>query len=238
MHYLLNEIDFHLDGLIELLDTDDRAWVLGGVVLLEELRNRTIERVPLDSLVKRAFDEDDFPAVPFPFTPGDLEWTPEGEFDCADSTVDVNGTMALDVKLATDRRCAVGEALTRHRLDDGSLQPTHVMLSDVEAVLIDCMSLARALAAETGYAGPALLLLEIECRSDQPLELRAYEGNGEVLRPAAGYNFFAPMRLPFTLPLNAEEEAELLWDVARDLSLQFGVVEPQLIRDPLLHPVH
>lgn len=238
MHALLNKIDGYLDGLVSLLDTDKRAWVLGGVVFLEELRQRSIEQVPLGTLVERAFDDAGFPAVPYPFSPEGLDWKVADKFDYADTSVEVNDIVGLDLKLATDRRCAVGEGLSRIRLDDGSSQPTHVMLSDAEAVAADVMSLARALAHDTHYEGPALLVIEVRCDSpDAPLELRAYdEGNGEVLRPAAGYDFFAPLRLPFDFPLTPEEEQRLLWDLARDMCLQFGVFEPQLTQRPA--PAH
>lgn len=234
MHTLLNKIDSYLYDLGALLDTTERAWILGGVVFLEELLERSIEQVPLASLVEKAFADDVFPAVPYPFTPHGLTWNVHDKFDYADTTVDVNDTFGLDVKLATDRRCAVGEALTRSRFDDGTL-PTHVLLSDVEAVAIDCMALARALAAHTHYEGPALLLLEVLCdHPHNPLELRVYdEGDGERLRPAAGYSYFAPIRLAFDLPLTHTEEEHLLWDLARDTCLQFGVFEPQLIRPPM-----
>ena len=234
-HALLDKIDGYLDGLVSLLDTDERAWVLGGVVFLEEVRQRSIEQVPLGSLVERAFEEDGFPAVPYPFTPEDFDWKVADKFDYADSTFDVNGHLGLDVKLATDRRCAVGQALSRNRLDDGTSNLTHVMLTDVEAVIMDCVALARALASHTRYEGPALLLIEVHCNSlTTPLELRVYdEGSGDRLRPAVGYDYFAPMRIPFTFPLTPGEERELTWDLARDLCLQFGVFEPQLIRPPV-----
>lgn len=239
MHALLHKIDGYLYDLVTLFDIDKRAWVLGGVVFLEELRQRSIEQVPLSSLVERAFADDGFPAVPSPFTPRDLAWKVHDKFDYADTSIDVNDYIGLDVKLATDRRCAVGEGLSRARLDDGSLQPTHVLLSDVEAVAVDCVALARALSAHTHYEGPALLLVKVLCESPEaPLELRVYdEGNGEHLRPPAGYRYFAPMRMPFNFPLTEDEEQRLLWDLARDMCLQFGVFEPQLIRPPSLQHV-
>lgn len=217
------------------LDVHQRAWIVGGVALADAPEDTEGNRVELDTLIDSAFSADHYPAVPFPFHRSEISWRQVNTTLIGGRHTNPDDEIQFDVNLVTDRRAWLGEAMTRAVLDsDGVPHPTHVMLSDAEAVLADALSLGRSLASTTGYTGAATLVLEIVCESEHPpLELRAFdEALGKSLRPETGFSHFVPVRVPLHFPLSDEDEAQLLWQTSSDIATQFGVFDPQLIEHP------
>ncbi len=214
----------------ERLDSHERAWAV-GVGMLTRFSGQ-FEPAELRPVIGRAFDAGDFPSGPFPFAPAHTEFSTDGARQEAAARFDLRGGRHFEYRVGLNPRGLLSVALTRSGcLDDGSVEPSHVMLSDVESVLSDTLVLLECLAGELDYAGPRRLLIGLV--SDipgQPLELRAYdEDGGDALRPAAGYNEFSPIVVEYPGRLDKEQTERQLWDTALAISLAFGVFVPQMV---------
>ncbi len=211
-----------------VLDTDARAWVIGVGQLVDCADRRP---VTADVVVQRALTAGLFPAGPFGIAPELVEFSyaESGALDTA--ALGAAGAPSFEARVVVEAR-GIAVALTRSgRLDDGSVEPTHVMLSDVEAVLVDIVELVLAYAGETGHAGTARVRVGIECAvPGRALELRVYdEWCGDNLRPAAGYSRFDPVEVIFPGRLDEDAAEQLRWDTAVRLAHTFGVFVPQLV---------
>ncbi len=212
------------------LDVETRAWVI-GVGRLTRVRGGS-EPAELRPVVGSAFDSGAFPAGPFPFTPGLAQFATFGSRQEAVAQFDLEAQRRFEYRVGIGAQGLLSVALTRSGcLDDDTARPSHVMLSDVESVLSDTIVLLECLADELDHTGPRHLMIGIA--SDVPgedLELRAFdEDGGDALRPAAGYNAFAPVVVEYPGRLDAEEAERLLWETALSISLAFGVFVPQMV---------
>ncbi len=212
------------------LDAQERAWAV-GIGALTRFSGH-FETAELRPVIGRAFDAGDFPSGPFPFTPAQTEFSGDGRGEEAVARFELSSQRQFEYRVGLTPGGLLSVALTRSgRLDDGSVEPSHVLLSDVESVLSDTLVLLECLAGELEYAGPRRLLIGLV--SDvpgRPLELRAYdEDGGDALRPAAGYNEFSPIEVEYPGRLDAEQTERLLWETALAISLAFGVFVPQMV---------
>ncbi|QQS02310.1 MAG: hypothetical protein IPK37_08335 [Austwickia sp.] len=210
------------------VDSDARAWVI-GVGRLTECAD--LQPVSTRALLAGASARGVFPAGPFGVAPELVEVV------FLDAEQRAEATLAIDQPPSFVARMGLAgpgvyTAMSRSgQLDDGSREPSHVMLSDVEAVLIDTLELTEAYAAELGYAGPAQVLVGVESAvPGRPLELRVHdELCGDNLRPAAGYSSFDPLRVDYPGRLDEESAEQLRWDTAVRIAHTFGVFMPQLV---------
>ncbi|MCB1252410.1 MAG: hypothetical protein M9891_03960 [Austwickia sp.] len=213
---------------VAALDTDTRAWVV-GVALLEELAGPV--PIPVGRVLERAIADGTFPSGPFAVAPGEVDVELAADGRSAEATLEVAGERSYQARAGLDGR-GVSAALTRSGLlDDGSVEPTHVMLSDVESVLVDIVAIAESLAAEIGYFGAVRVMVGIACAvPGQNLELRVYdELCGDNLRPAAGYTHFEPIVLDYPGRLDEAAAEALRWENAVRIAHAFGVFLPQLV---------
>lgn len=212
------------------LDADARAWVVGvGVLTRYAGPSETAELRPV---IGRAFDAGDFPSGPFPFAPVRTDFSTDGARQEAVACFESGSRRQFEYRVGLAPGGVLTVALTRSGcLDDGSVEPSHVMLSDVESVLSDTLVLLECLAGELEYAGPRRLRIGLVSEvPERPLELRAYdEDGGDALRPAAGYNEFPPIEVEYPGRFDKEQTEHLLWDTALAISLAFGVFVPQMV---------
>lgn len=233
--HLATHLDKALNDVVPALDTDKRAWMVASVALADTDPGATDTPVTPDAIIDHAFSYDTYPAVPCPFDPATLTWEKHGSHQVCNHRVEAYGDLHFDVMAASDSRTWVGKGLTRAVLEtDGTGHPTHVMLTDVEAVIADALTLGQSMGELLDYNGPAVLAVDIISDSDTaPLELRSYdEDQGDKLRPEAGFNTFTPVRTALELPLTDESGTEVLWNVCRTVAEQFGVYEPQMVPRP------
>ncbi|MEP7160915.1 MAG: hypothetical protein ABI746_07410 [Dermatophilaceae bacterium] len=212
------------------LDVHTRAWVI-GVGRLTSLQ-RSFERAELRPVVGSAFDSGAFPSGPFPFTPGLARFATVDRRQEAVAQFDLDAQRRFEYRVGIGGQGLLSVALTRSGcLDDGTAQPSHVMLSDVESVLSDTIVLLECMAGELDDTGPRRLMIGVA--SDVPgedVELRAFdEDGGDTLRPAAGYNEFPPIVVEYPGRLDPDETDRLLWETALSISLAFGVFVPQMV---------
>lgn len=211
------------------LDVERRAWIVAAAHCVDPL---PAPAPRLAAVAQRAMDSGEVPAGPYAFRPGPAALDVSGADRQVELTCHLDGGRRLQGRITLEESGVLCEALTRSgHLDDGSHEPSHVMLSDVESVLVDMVHLVEACAAETGYRGAVRLMLGVACEiPGTPLELRVYdEAGGDLLRPAAGYDRFDPVILEYPVPLGEAERAHLLWDTAVAIGYAFGVFLPQLV---------
>lgn len=210
------------------LDTDARAWIV-GVGLLSELTNPP--PVSIHRVLEHAASRAQFPSGPFAVAPGVVEVEMSADGLRAGATTGTRGQPVFEGRIELHGP-ALSVALTRSGvLDDGAVEPSHVMLSDVEAVLVDLVELMEAYASECAYAGPTRVHVGIESAvPDRPVELRVYdELCGDNLRPAAGYSHFTPIDFGYPGRLDPDAAEQVRWDSAVRAAHQFGVFVPQLV---------
>lgn len=216
------------DCALGRLDTQTRAWVV-GIGLLGTPGQRPsvgVQRV-LDAAQARGT----FPSGPFAVAPGVAHVEVSDDGRIADAHTDLGRDRPFQGHAFVGDG-VVAVALTRSgMLDDGSSEPSHVMLSDVESVFVDAVELVEAYAAELGHRDDATVLVGIGCDvPGRPLELRVYdELGGDNLRPAAGYTRFDPIRVTYHSPLSDDELETLRWDTAVRIAHAFGVFLPQMV---------
>ncbi|MBW3086987.1 hypothetical protein KEM60_03217 [Austwickia sp. TVS 96-490-7B] len=215
---------------LTLLDPHRRAWVV-AVVRFAGVG----ERIDLTQAVPLAILEGLFPSGPFAFqVRGMSAMSAElvGGPDCPVGRVGDSADRYVSLRMCSGTPGTLAVGLTRSgRLDDGSVEPSHVLLSDAESVLTDTCALVQACLTLLDHRGVVELLLRVACDiPGRPVELRVYDEDcGDTLCPPSGRHAVAPLRLSTVAPISQVEAERVVWEAASTLATAFGASRPQLL---------
>ncbi len=216
------------------LDTYERAWIIGVGRLVDlEPRGPFSDR-DVQAVMEAVYAGGDFPVGAFRFAADADELEVNPTYQMAIFRHDLGDQPYLETKIAFGIAGFVAEGFTRSGwLVDHSREPSHAVLSDVEAVLAETTVLVNATARRLDYRGQCRLTLGIVSNvPDRPLRLRAYSEETGDLLPADVHTGFEPLEWEFRPGLERCDAHRLLWSVSQQAAEQFGVSQPQLLRDP------
>ncbi len=223
------------EGAVPLLGAHDRAWILGIGRCVDRAVAPDSSGIDVEHLIVEAYEAGGYPAGPFPFTPTTMTVERNPLYQVARAEFPLPCDLSLRCRVAIAEPSVLLEGLSRGNcVVDDVTRRSHVMLTDVESVLMDTVTLIETAARRVGYEGPCRIMIALACDiPGEPLELRVYdEGDGNVLRPAAGYRDFAPVFVEYPGRLSQDEMEHVLWEAALEIALRFGVFAPQMVGRP------
>lgn len=223
------------EGAVPLLDAHRRAWVLGIGRCVDLESNPDSPGLDVENLIVEAFETGDYPAGPFSFTPSAIGVERNSLYQVARAEFPLPCDRSLRCRVAVAEPSVLIEGISRGGcVFENETHSSHVLLTDVESVLMDTLTLLETAAEQVGYSGPRRLMIALACDiPGEALELRVYdEGDGNVVRPPAGYRDFAPVFVEYPGPLSPEETEQVLWQAALEIALRFGVFNPQMVGRP------
>ncbi|WP_168582698.1 hypothetical protein [Gephyromycinifex aptenodytis] len=116
---------------------------------------------------------------------------------------------------------------------DEPRRASHVLLADVEALIVDCRALAETAAHSLGYRGRVEMLVGIACDvPGQALRLRRLDHETGEMAPADETSSFEPIITSFDTDPAYPDRAKWCWDVAQRAADRFGAPAPQLVLPP------
>lgn len=224
------------------LDVDQRAWVIA----IGRHHDRAIDVVPDDELLRRILDSayatGHFPTGAFEYVAHDVEIVRGAQHSqILMQAADPVGAPYLECIIGFGTDGFLGVAMTRSgHLDDGPATPGHVLLCDVESVLLDAAILLDVYQGATGVTGDSTVSVMIASAvPDSPLRLRALDEETGALAPAlpAGpAQDFTPVSFDIHTDDDVETSRRKLYQSLTQAAVQFGVSKPQLLGDPDRHP--
>ena len=214
------------------LDTGARAWVVGATrfVDADDLSARRIRDI--GRLLEMAWRTGQFPVGPLAYQPGapTIDIRPDRHHARIDMLA--NGAPFISVSLTLTPTGTIVCGTRSGKLADGIDEPSHVLLTDVEAGIVDLITFTSLRAKQIGYSGEVELALDLYSRvPGRPLQLRCYdEVSGDLASGAAPGTFTVPTAR-FGLR-DGRQVGRVTLDVLQDVARQFGAGGPQLITEP------
>lgn len=219
------------------LDTRDRAWV----VAVARLVGREDDPIPsvdhLTAVLAGLESRGDFPSGPFRYVDAEVTRDLHDVYRAARRQVDVDGEPYLDSVVGFGHAGFLAMGLTRSGriAEDEPQQPTHVLLADVESIIVDMRAFAEEAALDAGHVGRVEVLVGIACEvPDQPLMLRHLDqATGVLLPPDESLTTFTPIISSFEAGPGHAGRAAWCWENGVIAAEQFGAVSPQLVVPPM-----
>lgn len=218
------------------LDVQSRAWVVG----VGRLVGNEGDDVPDGALIRRmleeAYDSEEFPAGQLAYVPDREPVRVNPEFHMVTvSHATEDGEPFLELKIGFGIAGYVAVGFTRSgRMGDEQVEPSHVLLADVEAIIIDVAHLLTLLAEHRDYAGDCQVIVSVASEvPDRPVRLRAYDETiGELIPADRCPESFTPLIGTFRTPVDRSAFHRYGWELAKQAAAQFEVSGPQLFVDP------
>lgn len=222
------------------LDTDRRAWVIGIAWLREAANTRTREGAAVDTILRSCREHAEFPSGAMGYVTLDGEPEVNEMFQMASMHHRLNGADYLDIRIALGAEGFIGYGFTRSGvLADHPGQPSHVLLTDVEAAIADLGTLSASTVAHLGYGGPVEVVVGVCWTGAEPLRLRALDPDTGELGECQEAPF-GPVFGAFRGDQDFSSQYPEVLRMATEAARQFGMEEPQLMtaRESLLVDVH
>lgn len=218
------------------LDIGGRAWVIG----IGRLVGNEADDIPDEALMRRileeAYDSEEFPAGQLAYVPDREPVRVNPEFHMVTvSHATPDGEPFLELKIGFGIAGFVAVGFTRSgRLGDDRVEPSHVLLADVEASIVDVGHLLTLLAQHRDYVGECEVIISVA--SDvpgRPVRLRAFDETvGELIPADRCPEAFETLIGHFRTPIERPAFHRYGWDLATRAAAQFEVSTPQLFVDP------
>lgn len=211
----------------DALDTQRRPWLLGVAHLVDHPLSGEFSEESVQSVIDIAMATVQSPSGPVDFIPSVFAQTLNTDYRMI--TLAGDAAPHLELKIGFGIAGVVAVGLTRSDvLDDGSTRPGAVVLTDLESVLADTVTLAIGSAIELGYtrATPAPSTSGSRSRTtattsssrasaSRRTAARCSRADGSAFEPVGG-------RLRFTMQTTPRQVHEFLYDLAVDASGQLG----------------
>lgn len=186
-------IEAALAGAKAALDIQDRLWVIGVARLADIPEIREFSEAEVREVIDLARETSDFPSGPAGYLPDGV--TQELEEDYRLVSLAHPDAPHLQMKLGLGIAGFVAIGLTRTgNFGSGIVDPSGVLISDVESVMADVYTLALTAAVLLGYFGPidmAFTLSDVGPGA-QPSFYALDETTG---RPVRTFSLSAPMEV-------------------------------------------
>lgn len=217
------------------LDTASRAWVV-GIGKFAQSEGIDAHQAFLKPILEESFALGYFPQGPFSYVSRSYELEDQPEFARVILRADHKGEPHLEYQIAIAPMGFIRIGLTRSgRLGSGPVSPSHVLLSDVESLLLDVALLGEVTGRQTGQSGELEIAVGIVSEvPGQPLRLRAFdESTGELCPPLAGDadQVFTPVGVRIDRALGEAEVYAAVFQAGRAIAAQFGA-SPQFMPHP------
>ena len=220
-----------IESASDVLDTQQRTWLLGVAHMTDYPSSGEFSEEAVRRVIDIAMSTVQFPSGPIDFIPAGFTQTLNPDFQM----ITLAGETAphLELKIGFGIAGVVAVGLTRSdTLDSGATHPGAVVLTDLESVLADTVTLALGSALELAYTGPIDFRFAVaQRRADVEVTFFAIDEDSARLQecPDCGPDF-DPVggRLLFTDQTTPRQVHKFIYDMACDASRQFGVV-PQLV---------
>ncbi|MDO5629133.1 MAG: hypothetical protein Q4G43_12510 [Mobilicoccus sp.] len=233
----LDALHVGLDGAIDLLDTERRAWIIGVGWLSGVAPTREAPDVAtVDGILAWTRTTSLFPSGAMRFVEDD-----QVEFLAADVSSmkyrhrDPRGQDFLEVLAGFGPYGFVATGMTRSgNLGAERDKRSHVLLTDLEATCVDLLVLSRAAAEAYHYDGPIDLLVGVSSLvPGEQLALRCFDpATGDLTPEADAARIFDPVHTRVSASGSDEARYERLFDLAVEAARQFGQDRPQFMLAP------
>ncbi len=220
------------------LDIERRAWVVGIARYLEAPSDLTIGAQELREILDSAYASGEFPvgAGGYVCHEVSIEVLPSHSQATLRASAD-DGSDFIEYQVGFAPNAYLGVAMTRSGHFPGFAKaPGHVLLPDVEGVVLDLAVLLDHAGRVLELGGPTHFAVEIlsEIRG-HPLRLRCLDvETGELClaRPGDEPEEFQPVSVRLYREMDVDAGHRLMYRALSEVASQFGVAAPQLLPDP------
>ncbi|MDO5628971.1 MAG: hypothetical protein Q4G43_11680 [Mobilicoccus sp.] len=205
----------------------DKVWVVCVVHLAGLPHDFTFTAETARSVLDEAQANTEFPTGAFQFAAGGYQIVTNPDHRIV--TLGSESAPHLEAKFGFGDAGVVATGFTRSgQLDDGTVNPGAVVLSDMEAVASDAVILAFEAAVALGYEGPVEAMIGVSSRGT-PLSLYTIdEIDGGLTELAADLDVITPVRasMDFSTATSPRDVHLFLHGITTDIATQFGT-QPQ-----------